>query len=124
LRRVLRMHDEREDELNDAIEELEITQKKLHELQENLSRAESIIDEKECETHEAIAELVEAQEKLRETQETLNRVLSELLEKEDKVDDVIEEVDRLTDVIIAAGIDPEMIDIMAAESAERGEIED
>ena len=48
------MHDEREDELNDAIEELEITQKKLHESQENLSRAESIIDEKECETHEAI----------------------------------------------------------------------
>ena len=67
---------------------------------------------------------METQEKLRETQETLTRRSRKLLEKLDEVDEAMEEVDRLTDVIIAAGIDPEMIDTMAEESAERGEIED
>jgi predicted nucleic acid-binding Zn-ribbon protein len=57
LRRVLRMHDEREDELNEAIEELEMTKKTLCETQENLSLAESIIREKEEEEYETIKEL-------------------------------------------------------------------
>jgi chromosome segregation ATPase len=124
LRRVLRMHDEREEELEEAMEELEMTKKKLCETQEKLSGVESLIDEKEEETHEAMEELVETQEKLRETQETLTRVSSNLLEKLDEVDEAMEEVDRLTEVIIAAGIDPEMIDTMIEELAERGEIED
>ena len=124
LRRVLRMHDEREEELEVTVDELEWTKKKLCKTQEKLSLAESIIREKEEEECDAITDYEETCEKLCKTEERLTRVMSELLEKEDAVDEAMEEVDRLTDVIIAAGIDPEMIDSMAEELAERGEIED
>jgi chromosome segregation ATPase len=124
LRRVLRLHDEREEELEVTVDELKMTKKTLCKTQKKLSLAESMIREKEEEAYVVMADNEETCEKLRETEERLTRVMSELLEKEDEVDEAMEEVDRLTDVIIAAGIDPEMIDTMAEESAERGEIED
>ena len=124
LRRVLRMHDEREEELEVTVDELKMTKKTLCKTQKKLRLAESMIREKEEEAYVVMADNEETCEKLRETEERLTRVMSELLEKEDEVDEAMEEVDRLTDVIIAAGIDPEMIDTMAEESAERGEIED
>ena len=124
LRRVLRMHDEREEELEVTVDELKMTKKKLCKTQEKLSLAESIIREKEEEEYAVMTDYEETCEKLRETEERLTRVMSELLEKEDEADEAMEEVDRLTEVIIAAGIDPEMIDTMIEESAERGEIED
>ena len=124
LRRVLRLHDEREEELEVTVDELKMTKKTLCKTQKKLSLAESMIREKEEEAYVVMADNEETCEKLRETEERLTRVMSELLEKEDEVDEAMEEVDRLTDVIIAAGIDPEMIDTMVEESAERGEIED